>query len=156
MLHSLAHRGISREAYLQISGREEDEILAEMQPDAEQALRREAVITAVVAAEEIGPTEERLLEALAPTAEREGVEPQKLLEDLRAAGRLEDVREDLAAREAIDLIASEAQADPARAGRRRARSCGRPSKDGARPRAPAPRHGAGELWTPAGCGRRTS
>ena len=51
MLHSLSHRGISREAYLQITGREEEEILAEMQPEAEQALRREAVITAIVAAE---------------------------------------------------------------------------------------------------------
>ena len=43
-----------------------------MEPDAELALRREAVLTAVVAAEGISPSEEELLEALAPTAEREG------------------------------------------------------------------------------------
>ena len=53
-----------------------------------------------------------MLAALAPTAEREGVEPQTLLEELRGAGRLEEVREDLAAREAIDLIASEAKPIP--------------------------------------------
>jgi trigger factor len=106
MLHSLSHRGISREAYLQIAAREEQEILVEMEPDAEQALRREAVVTAVVAAESIEPTEQELLAAIAPTAEREEVEPEKLLEDLRAAGRLEDVREDLAARKAIELIAA--------------------------------------------------
>ncbi len=46
MLHSLSHRGISREAYLQIAGREEADVLAEMEPEAELALRREAVITA--------------------------------------------------------------------------------------------------------------
>ncbi len=89
MLHSLSHRGISREAYLQITGREEAEILAEMLPDAEQALRREAVITAIVAAEGIVPSEEDLLEAMGPVAEREGVEPEKLLggpEERRAPG----------------------------------------------------------------------
>jgi trigger factor len=108
MLHSLSHRGITREAYLQITGREEADILTEMQPEAELALRREAVITAIVAAEGINPSEEELLEALAPTAASEEVEPQKLLEDLRSAGRLEELREDLAARQAIDLLAAEA------------------------------------------------
>ncbi|HMD52136.1 MAG TPA: trigger factor [Solirubrobacteraceae bacterium] len=112
MLHSLSHRGISREAYLQVTGREEPDVLAEMEPEAELALRREAVITAVVLAESISPSEEELLEAIAPTAEREGVEPDTLLADLRKAGRLEDVREDLAARSAIDLIAERAKPIP--------------------------------------------
>ncbi|HEX4484153.1 MAG TPA: trigger factor, partial [Solirubrobacteraceae bacterium] len=89
MLHTLSHRGISREAYLQISGRDEQDLLSEMQPDAERALRREAVLTAIVAAEQIEPSEDELLEAIEPTAEREGVEAAKLLEDLRSAGRLE-------------------------------------------------------------------
>jgi trigger factor len=108
MLHSLSHRGITREAYLQITGRDEADILKEMEPEAELALRREAVITAIVAAEDISPSEEELLEALVPTAESEEVQPQKLLEDLRSAGRLEELREDLAARQAIDLLAAEA------------------------------------------------
>ena len=112
MLHSLAHRGISREAYLQIVGREEPQILSDMAPDAELALRREAVITAVVAAEGIRPSNEELLEALIPTAEREGVEPAQLLEQLGSGGRLDEVREDLAARQAIDLIAAAAKPIP--------------------------------------------
>jgi trigger factor len=109
MLHSLSHNGISREAYLQITGREESAILAEMQPDAEQALRREAVVTAIVAEEAISPSDEEVLVAIGPTAEREGVEPEKLLEDLRRAGRLEDVREDLAARKAVEWVAERAK-----------------------------------------------
>jgi trigger factor len=112
MLHSLSHRGISREAYLKITGREEDELIAELHPEAAQSLRREAVIAAVVAAERIVPSEEDLLEALTPTAEREGIEPQKLLEDLRESGRLEDVGEDLAARQAIEWIAARAKPIP--------------------------------------------
>lgn len=112
MLHSLSHRGISRDAYLQLIGREEADILTEMEPEAEQALRREAVITAIVAAEGIDPSEQELVEALAPTAEREGIEPRQLLEQLRTAGRLEEAREDLAARQAIELIAGAAKPIP--------------------------------------------
>jgi trigger factor len=108
MLHSLSHRGVSREAYLQIVGRSEPEILSEMEPDAEQALRREAVLTAVVEAEGIEPSEQELLEALTPTAEREGIDPQELLEQLRQGARLEELREDLAVRKAIELIAERA------------------------------------------------
>ncbi len=108
MLHSLSHRGISREAYLQITGRTEEEILAEMIPEAEQALRREAVLSAVVAAEAIEPSEEDLLSAVTPAAEREGLAPERALQQLRETGRLEELREDLAARQAIDLIVERA------------------------------------------------
>jgi trigger factor len=145
MIHSLGHRGISREAYLQISGRPEQEILAEMQPEAELALRREAVITAVVAAEGIEPSDEQVLEALAPTAEREGVEPQTLLEDLRGAGRLDDVREDLAAREAIDVIASAATPIPLAQAQAREKLW-TPEKDSEG--ASAAGEQPGKLWTP--------
>jgi trigger factor len=112
LLHSLSHRGITRETYLRLVDRQEQDILAEMQPEAEQALRREAVITAVVAAEGIDPPDEDLLAALSPTAEREGVEVGELLERLRAGGRLEEAREDLAARQAVELIAAAAKPIP--------------------------------------------
>jgi trigger factor len=111
-LHSLSHRGINRETYLSILGRTEEEILTELTPDAEQALKREAVITAVVAAEAIVPSDEQVLDVIRPMAEREGVEPDKLLEDLRASGRLDGVREELAARQAVELIAAAAKPIP--------------------------------------------
>jgi trigger factor len=112
MLHSLSHRGISREAYLKITGREEEELIAELADEAAQSLRREAVIAAIVVSEAIAPSEQELLEVLEPSAEREGIEPRKLLEDLSESGRLEDVREDLAARQAVEFLAAEARAIP--------------------------------------------
>jgi trigger factor len=112
MLHSLSHRGVSREAYMKITGRDEQELIAELSPEAEQSLRREAVIAAIVAAEGIAPTDEELLEVVTPTAEREGIDPGKLLADLRESGRLEDVRSDLAARQAVELIAAHAKPIP--------------------------------------------
>jgi trigger factor len=113
MVHSLSHRGISREAYLQISGRDEQGLIDELAPEAAQSLRRDAVIAAVVEAEQIEPSEEELIQALTPTAEREGVEPEKILHQLQRSGRIADMREDLAARQAVELIAEHAEPIPA-------------------------------------------
>ena len=148
MIHTLSHRGISRDAYLQIIGREEADIVAEMEPEAELALRREAVITALVEAEGLSPSEPEIIQALAPTAEREGIEAGELLEQLRSAGRLEEVREDLAARQAIDLVAAEAKPIPVAQAQAREKIW-TPEKGEAEPaQAPAGGGEASKLWTP--------
>jgi trigger factor len=110
MIHSLGHQGISRESYLQIAGKSEEDILAEARPDAEQALRREAVIAAIVAAEDIQPSDGDVLDALQSSAAREGTTPEKLRDRLEKAGRLDEIRDDLAQRQAIDLITENARA----------------------------------------------
>src|SRR4051794_241161 len=110
MMHSLGHQGITRESYLQIAGKSEDEILAEARPDAERALRREAVITAVIEAEGIDPSDGDVLDALHTAAAREGTTPEKLRDRLDKAGRLDDLREEIAQRRAIDVLAENAGA----------------------------------------------
>jgi trigger factor len=110
MIHSLGHQGITRENYLRIAGKSEEEILAEARPDAEQALRREAVIAAVVEAEDIKPSDGDVLDALQAAAAREGTTPEKLRERLEKAGRLDELVDDLAQRQAIDLLAEHAKA----------------------------------------------
>jgi trigger factor len=108
-MHSLSHQGISKDAYLRIAQKTEEELLEEAKPDAEQALRREAVLTAIVAAEGIEVSDDEVLEALEGDAERSGTKPKKLLDRLRSEGRLDSVKEDLAARKALDLVASSAK-----------------------------------------------
>ena len=110
MIHSLGHQGITRENYLRIAGKDEDEIIAEARPDAEQALRREAVIAAVIEAEGITPSDGDVLDALQASAAREGTTPEKLRERLEKAGRLDELKEDLAQRQAVDLLAENARA----------------------------------------------
>jgi trigger factor len=155
ILHTLSHRGISREAYLSISDRSEQESIAELAPDAERALHREAVLTAIVAAEAIDPDERELLESLAPVAEREQLPAEELLERLRAAGRLEELREDLAARRAMELIAQAAK--PIALEQAQAREqlwtpekerAERAREGGAGGSAPDALQEAGGLWTP--------
>jgi trigger factor len=108
MLHSLAHQGISRDAYLQISGRTEEEIVEQGKADAETALRREAVLAAIVEAEGIKPSDEEVMEAVERAAPSEGTSAKKLYERLKNAGRLESLEDDLAQRKALDLVAESA------------------------------------------------
>jgi trigger factor len=109
LLHSLSHQGITKEAYLRISGREEPEIVEAGKEDAAQALRREAVLAAIVAAEGIEPTDEELLEAVERAAPSERTSPKKLLERLRSAGRLDALKEEVAQRRALDVVADSAK-----------------------------------------------
>jgi trigger factor len=109
MLHSLGHQGISKEMYLQISGRSEDDIVAEGKAAAERQLKREAVLAAVVAAESIEPSEDELLAALEQAAPSERASANKLLERMRSAGRLDAFKAELAQRKALDLLADSAK-----------------------------------------------
>ena len=113
MLHSLSHQGISKEMYLQISGSDEDKIIEEAKPDAEKALRREAVLAAVIEAEGIEAADGDILDALQATAARERSTPEKLRAKLEKAGRLDELKDDLAQRAAVDLLAEHAKAVPA-------------------------------------------
>jgi trigger factor len=133
MVSSLRRRGLDKAAYLQISGKTEQEIVDEAKPDAEQALRREAVLAAVVAAEGVEPTDAELAEALAHTAEHEGVTPEQLLERVRKAGNVEALRDDVATRKALDLLVAQAK-----------------------PISPSQAEARAKLWTPGGAGKPTA
>ncbi len=109
MLHTLAHQGINRETYLRLSGRSEEETIESSKPDADTALRREAVLAAVAEAESLEPTEEEMLEAVAEAAPGERMAPKKLLERLKSNGRLDSLKDDLSQRKALDLVASSAK-----------------------------------------------
>jgi trigger factor len=106
MAHSLSHQGISKDAYLRISGRTEEQIVAEGREDARRSLEREAVLAAIVEAEGIEPSEEEVLEAVERVT---GRRPNaKALNRLRDSGRLDGVKSDLAQRQALDLVAESA------------------------------------------------
>ena len=110
MAHSLSHQGIPKETYLQISQKTEEEIVEDSKADAETALKRDAVLAAVVEAEGLAVSDDELLEVVAPSAERERTSPKKLLERLRSSGRIEDLKTDVVTRKAVDLLADSATA----------------------------------------------
>jgi trigger factor len=142
MLHSLSHQGITKDAYLGIAGRSEEDLLEEARPEAEKALRREAVVAAVIAAEGIEPADGDILDALQASAARENVKPERLRDQLERSGRLAELKEDLASRQAIDFLAQEAKAITVEQAQARD-LLWTPDKDASD--APA---SAGQLWTP--------
>ena len=119
MIHSLSHQGIDKATYLKISGKSEEEIIDETKPDAEHQLRREAVLAAVVEAEQIEPTDTDLLQALETDAQRARTTPKKLLDRVKSAGRVDALRDDVAHQKALDVIVDSAK--PIDAGRAKAR-----------------------------------
>jgi trigger factor len=95
-----------------MQGKTREELIEESKPDAENELKREAVLTAIAEQEGFEVTDEEMEEALEHTAEHERMSPRKLLERLRAEGRDVLVREDLRVRKAIDLVAESAKPIP--------------------------------------------
>ena len=140
MLSALGRQGISKEAYLRIAGKDEETLAHEAEPEAAAALRREAVLAAIVEAEQLEPTEERLLQELEPAAERAGETTTDLLERLRSRGGLDRLQDDVANRMAVELLVAEAK--PITIEQAKARQkLWTPGKDDDRPE-------SGQLWTP--------
>jgi trigger factor len=141
---ALARQGISKEAYLRITGRDEEALAHEAEPEAAAALRREAVLSAIVDAEAIEPTDEQVREALEPSAERQGTTAEKLFEQLSSAGRLDRVRREVATRQAIEMLVADAKPITVEQAKAR-KKLWTPGKDD--PAHPAGQ-GSGQLWTP--------
>ncbi len=138
---SLAQRGMEPESYLQIQGRSRDEMIEQARPDAERALKREAVLEAVADAEGIEVTEEDMLEALRipPGHEDHGhPEPADALAEIRKSGREELFKTDLRMRRALELIGDEAKPIPIEQAQAR-EDIWTPEKE---------REEKGALWTP--------
>ena len=108
-VRTMAAQGISREMYLQISGKTEEEILGEAKEEAAKGLRRESTLEAIVAAEAIVPTEEQMIEALEHSAGHEGITAAALLEQIRSDRREDALKADLAQRLAVDLLVEQAK-----------------------------------------------
>jgi len=138
---SLAARGASAEAYLQMQGKTREEAVTDLESDSERALRREATLAAVAEAEGIQVSDEEMVKALQPG--EEGETPEQLLERLRANGRDALLREELRLRKAAELIAGTARPIPQEQAVAREKLW-TPGKD----KAQGGESGEGGLWTP--------
>jgi trigger factor len=110
MEHRLRRQGIDPAQYLAITGKSEEDLITEAEPDAEKSLQREAVLAAIVESEGIQPSDDELIEALREATP--GVDDGKLakaLQQLEKDGRAGVLREDVAMRKAVDLVAEHAK-----------------------------------------------
>jgi trigger factor len=108
---SLQARGIDPGAYVQMQGKSREELVTDMEGEAERALTREATLAAVADTEGIEVTEDELVGALGPGEGDEA--PEKLLATLRETGRDSLLRSEVRLRKAADVIADSAKPIPA-------------------------------------------
>ena len=137
----LQRQGMEPENYLQLQGKTREEMIEQARPDAERALKREAVLEAIADAEGIEITEEDLLEALQipPGHEDHGhPEPEDALREIRDSGREELLKQDLRMRRALELIGENAKPIPLEQAQAR-EEIWTPEKE---------REEKGGLWTP--------
>ena len=138
-------QGLDPATYLQMMGKTEEELVVEAEPDAERALRRESVLTAVIEAEGIEVTEDEMLDALRQASARPGTPGasekalRRSLKRARDRGSDKALREDIAMRKAVDTIVEHAKPIPVEQARAR-EELWTPEKEQAK--------GAKELWTP--------
>jgi trigger factor len=138
---TLRERGMDPDSYLQIQSKSREEMIEQARPDAERALKREAVLEAVAKAEGIEITEEDMLEALQipPGHEDHGhPEPADALEEIRKSGREDLLKDDLRMRRALELLAESAKPIPLEQAEAR-EQIWTPEKE---------REEKGALWTP--------
>ncbi|HEY6780404.1 MAG TPA: hypothetical protein VI111_05575, partial [Thermoleophilaceae bacterium] len=139
----LAQQGVDPSQYLQLSGKTEEELVTEAEPDAEQALKREAVLAAVVEAEGIEVADEEVVEAMREAAGPEASDKQvkRALKRARAQGADDALKEDIAMRKAVDLLVEHAKTISVEQAQAREKLWTPGADEGAE-------QGSGKLWTP--------
>ena len=103
----LMQQGMSAEQYFQLTGLSEDKIIEELKPQAEKRIKTRLVLEAVVAAEGIQVSDERLDEELQKMADSYQMEVEKLKEFM-GENEKKQMKEDIAVQEAVTLIADAA------------------------------------------------
>jgi len=103
----IMQQGMTMEQYFQFTGLSEEKMMEEFKPEAEKRIRTRLTLEAIVAAENIEVSEERLDEELQKMADSYKMEVDKLKEYMGENGK-KQMKEDIAIQEAVTLIANAA------------------------------------------------
>ena len=103
----IMQQGMSMEQYFQFTGLDEEKMMEEFKPQTEKRIRTRLVLEAVVAAENIEISDERLDEELQKMADAYQMEVDKLKEFM-GDNEKKQMKEDIAVQEAVTLIADAA------------------------------------------------
>lgn len=102
----IQHQGLTVEQYFQFTGMTAEKMMEEMRPQAEKSIKTRLVLEAIVKAENIEVSDERVEEELTKMAEAYQMEVEKLKEFM-GENEKKQIKEDLAVQEAITLLVNE-------------------------------------------------
>lgn len=103
----IMQQGMTMEQYFQFTGLSEEKMMEEFKPEAEKRIRTRLTLEAIVAAENIEVSEERLDEELQKMTDSYKMEVDKLKEYM-GENEKKQMKEDIAIQEAVTLIANAA------------------------------------------------
>jgi trigger factor len=116
---SLERRGISAEAYLQLSGQSGEELVERIGAEAQLSVGRELVLEAVADKLDLQVTDEEIEELIREQAELHDDDPDQAVEQVFSGGGHDVLRGDLRLRKALDRVAAEVKRIPAEVARAR-------------------------------------
>ena len=102
----IQQQGLTVEQYFQFTGMTSEKMMEEMRPQAEKSIKTRLVLEAIVKAENIEVSDERVEEELTKMAEAYQMEVEKLKEFM-GENEKKQIKEDLAVQEAITLLVNE-------------------------------------------------
>lgn len=102
----IQQQGLTVEQYFQFTGMTAEKMMEEMRPQAEKSIKTRLVLEAIVKAENIEVSVERVEEELTKMAEAYQMEVEKLKEFM-GENEKKQIKEDLAVQEAITLLVNE-------------------------------------------------
>ena len=103
----LQQQGLSMEQYMQFTGMQADKMIEEMRPQAETRIKTRLVLEAVVKAENIEISDERIDEEIAKMAEVYQMEADKL-KGFMGENEKAQMKQDLAVQEAVNFLVENA------------------------------------------------
>jgi trigger factor len=105
-------RGISLDTFLAMTGQQPEQLVAQLQSEAQRSVARELVLDAVADRLELDVADSEVEELVREQAEAIGDDADEMLVALRESGRFESLREDLRLRQALDRVAAEVKRIP--------------------------------------------
>jgi trigger factor len=105
-------RGVSLETFLAMTGQQPEQLVAQLQSEAQRSVARELVLDAVADQLGLEVPDSEVEELVREQAEALGDNADEMLAALRESGRFESLREDLRLRQALDQVAGEVKRIP--------------------------------------------
>jgi trigger factor len=118
-VRSLERRGISPDAYLQLTGQTGEQLVEQIGAEAQLSVARELVLEAVADKLGLEVSDEEIEELIREQAETHGDDADEAIKQVYESGGAEALRADLRLRKALDQVASDVQRVPEEVARAR-------------------------------------
>ena len=106
-VRSLANRGLTPDAYFEVTGQTPELLTAQVRAEASQSVARELALEALAEKAEIVVSDDEVKDLIREQAAASGDDPDAVIEDVWAHGHAEALRDDLRLRAALDRLAAD-------------------------------------------------